>query len=720
MPPNGNIEATIDGDIAGQVAVGNYILQIGDVNGGVVNVAPQTQIPNYTRRTGVVNLRPRPFSALLDREDETASLKSALGTSTPVSLNGPDGIGKTSLLRSLAHLPETDQFPDGVVYLSVPDLGLGDVLQSLFDVFHESQLNFKPTDAEIRIAMQGINALIFLDDLELSRDETSTLLDALPGCAFVLAAADRSIWGEGLAISLAGLPVDDAMDLFVLELNRALDEREQAEVREICVLLGSHPLKVLQSASVVREGMATISDVRTQLHQQPDEGALNISLGSSTDTQKRLVAILAAAAGVAVPVEHLRSISQSDVVVKDLQELVSLGLVQAKGSRFQLAGEVSGTISRLWDLTSWEDRLIEFLIEWLVKKPAQNLLDESLDMLVHSVRKAEEKNRWLDVIKLGRGFERLLVLRKRWQTWLDILNLILKAARALGDRKVEGWALHQIGTRAACLGFNESAREFLTQALNIRQAIGDKAGLAVTQNNLHVFFKIPLPPQAGRTGCRNCLTCGAVGAGVAAIATVVIAGAYLFLNLTPDPVSPPTTVPEVFASETPIPPTHTRTPTHTSTPIPPSHTPTLTRTNTPTRTPTLTRTPTRTPTPTNTLNSPPPAPGIVYPKDTSELVCTVDEFYLDWTEPVDESGIDIYQISIGEWHGLNLPCGYQYCSVFYPNPDPTTSADIFFNLDSFTECNRTYRWRVRARDNAGAWGEWSPWTRFTTVFPGPD
>ena len=81
MPPNGNVQATIDGDIQGQVAVGNYILQIGDVNGGVVNVAPQTQISNYTRRRGAVNLRPRPFTALLDREDETASSLAAIRNS---------------------------------------------------------------------------------------------------------------------------------------------------------------------------------------------------------------------------------------------------------------------------------------------------------------------------------------------------------------------------------------------------------------------------------------------------------------------------------------------------------------------------------------------------------------------------------------------------------------------------------------------------------------
>ncbi len=83
-------------------------------------------------------------------------------------------------------------------------------------------------------------------------------------------------------------------------------------------------------------------------------------------------------------------------------------------------------------------------------------------MLLHSIQKAGEKNRWSDVIRIGRGLENSIILLRRWQTWLDILNLILKAARALGDRKIEAWALHQLGTRAACLSFSEPAREFLT------------------------------------------------------------------------------------------------------------------------------------------------------------------------------------------------------------------------------------------------------------------
>ena len=718
MSPNGNIQVTIDGDIHDQVAVGNNIIQIGDVNGGFVYVAPQVTGPKYTRRESPVNFRPRPFPSLLDREDETATVISALQDSTPVSLFSPGGIGKTSLLRSLAHSSEASVFFDGVVYRRVARLGLEDVLQSLFDAFYKSRSNFKPTDSEIRVALQGINALILLDDLSITRDESMTLLDAAPGCVFVLASKERNLWGEGRIVSLEGLPDAEASNLFVHELNRSLNDQEQAEVREICKLLNGHPLQILQSASLAREKYASISDIKAQLRQDtPDKVVLNASLKSSTDKQKSLVAILAAAGGVAVPVEHLRSLSQSDTVTRDLQGLASLGLVEADGSKFNLVGELAEAVSKLWDLTSWENRLIVFLADWLIKKPAKKLLDESIDVLLQSLQKAGEKNRWSDVVRIGRGLESTLILLRRWQTWLNILNMILKAARALGDRKIEAWALHQLGTRAACLGFGELAREFLTQALQIRQAIGDQAGLAITQNNMHVFFKIPLPPKPGQTksGCRRWLTCGAVTvlAGVVVVGAIVVA-AQFWNSSEPEPILPPTQEKIAAESATPIPPADTKALTKTPSLVPPSRSITVTKTNTPTRTPTRTLTPTITPSPTKTQNSPPPAPEIDYPKETDTVICPSgsDKVIMKWIEPNDPSGIDNYEVSLGVevqpgvWQ---LLINHKFVSA--------TQLDVTNEISG--RCGETFEFFVRAWDNGGAMGKSSS-IEFFVFFPGPD
>jgi len=46
--PDENVEAHIQGEISGQVAVGNSNIQIGSIHGGVVNVAPSEQQPRLT------------------------------------------------------------------------------------------------------------------------------------------------------------------------------------------------------------------------------------------------------------------------------------------------------------------------------------------------------------------------------------------------------------------------------------------------------------------------------------------------------------------------------------------------------------------------------------------------------------------------------------------------------------------------------------------------
>jgi hypothetical protein len=544
MPPDESALVTNDNEKKGQVAVGAYILQMGDGNGGVVNVAPRRWGHLYERHAGPIDRRPRPFLALLDRDEEIATAKTALSVSRHVFLFGPAGSGKTSLLRSLAHLPESGLFPDGVVYLSaieVGELGLEDVLQILFDAFHESRTIFKPTLAEIQTAMWNIKALILLDNLHFNREESSALLAAAPGCTFVLASLERILWGKGELIESGGLPPEEALDLFVLELNRSLGGQEQVEVQEICASLGGHPLRIVQIASLVREKRAEIDAIKAQLLKNaPDDVVLRTLLESSTGSQKVVISILAAAGGAAVPFQLLEDVSQSAELKSDLQILVSLGMVQAQDLKFNLAGGLSTAADPFLDLAAWEDRLIKYLVAWLAKRPAQALLENALGLLVKMIQKAEQKNRWRDVLRIGQGLENTLILSRRWRAWLEVLRLMLKAARALGNRKTEAWVLHQLGTRAACLGPDAQARGFLTQALEIRQAIGDRAGLGVTQNNLRVLFNVPLPVDVRPASPRRTVTMVAIGAGLFTVLFVLAAGMFLLSSNSPESLIPPT------------------------------------------------------------------------------------------------------------------------------------------------------------------------------------
>jgi len=252
LPP-GNVEAQIQGEISGQVAVGNHILQIGAIHGGVVNVAAPEEQPRPQPRPTPVFLRPRPFPGLLDREEEVNAASTALQSATPVEFHGQAGLGKTTLVRHLAYHAADTSFPDGVIYLSAHHQPVADLLQFLFDAFYESDAPFKPTDAQVRHALQGKQALILLDDVNLARDEVEALMDAAPGCTFLLASLERRLWGEGRAMALRGLPSDDALALVEQELGRPLTPEERPAAQALCTALECHPLRLLQAAAMARE-----------------------------------------------------------------------------------------------------------------------------------------------------------------------------------------------------------------------------------------------------------------------------------------------------------------------------------------------------------------------------------------------------------------------------------------------------------------------------------
>ena len=446
MDQAGSFRATIrDSNVSGQVAIGTHVLQIGDINGGVVNIAPFSDRPAFKRRFAPTILRPRPFISLLDRAAETSSLQRAMRAAAPISVYGESGIGKTSLLRSLTHQADIGDYPDGIVYLSVRGEGFNDLLQSLFDAFYESSPHFKPTDAEIRHAFQNIRGLILLDDLDLTADETTALLDVAPQCMFVLASLRRSLWGEGQNLSISGLPEDESLILFERELGRSLTREEILEVKDICNALQRHPLRIIQAGSLAREGQMSLGEIRASIRSTTPDGALaRASLDTLTVPQERALAILAVAGGAPITWEHIAELSQSQDILKSLQRLIALGLVQLQNHRYSLPDSLVITLGKVWDLAPWEDALLKYFASWLSTRPPDALIEQAADVLVHLIKRAGEKKQWSEVVMLGRALERVLIFLKRWQIWGEILQYILKSARALGERKTEAWALHQL------------------------------------------------------------------------------------------------------------------------------------------------------------------------------------------------------------------------------------------------------------------------------------
>ena len=622
---------TVNGNITDSVLVygnDNFVVKIGDVNGGVVNIVKPSDKPKFSARPAPVVVKPRTFRGLLGRDQESDSVKKAAQNSMPVSIWGRDGVGKTSFLRHLAHTLDTGNFTNGIVFLDVSGLGYEDLLQALFDLFYDSDPTFKPNLAEISKSLQNIKAVIFLDDIHIGRDEVPSILDAAPHSLFILASKERNLWGEGEVIALRGLPEAEAVKLFEKELSRSLTEPEKDSVSKICSALEGHPLQILQAAALARDSGSPVEQLlkETAVESAEEKALAYMNMAYLSDSEKQVLALLAAAGGNIVPIEHLNEIFKG-AAQKDIQRLVNLGLVQSHSPKFSIADTMVSAIAATWDITSWQDILLNHSINWLSQQPASMLVEQSSGMLIHTIKSAGERKKWPEVVKLGRSLEKFMVYYKRWQTWSDILNLILTAAKALKDAKLQAWALHQLGSRALYLGYSAQAKTFLGQALNIRQAIGDKAGLAITQNNINALNGIITPVKGNSTGCRRYLNCGcgtAAGAGILGLIVILAIAFWPAPPYIPTPTEPP-----LAATFT--------------------HTPTQTLTKTPTPTATRTRVPTITPTST-------PAPVLLY-----DLVQNANE--AEWIQPYFNSEFNEVEVL-----------------DFFEVPQPPSPEDYIFNL----------------------------------------
>lgn len=581
---------SISGNVTESILVfgnNNHVIKIGDVNGGVVNINQASDKPKYSARPTPVAIKPRFFPALLDRQNEFETIKEAVTTFSPISLWGQAGIGKTSFIRHLSHALDAGKFTSGTIYLNTSGLGYEDLLQALFDAFFDSDPTYKPTTTEILLALQQIKALVFLDDVQLGTDKVTSLLNAIPNSLFLFSSSERSLLGEGEVIQLQGLPEKESLRLFEKELSRPLADPEKTTVTKICSALNGHPLQILQAAALAKDSGKPVENILNRIISETAENKSMVYMGmaSINEQEKQILAILAAAGGNIVSLEHIKGIFKDSGGENALQRLTSLGLVQTHSPKFSITDALVSSIRSSWDITSWQDILLNYAIQWLSQQPAAALVEESSGLLVHTIRTAGERKQWDEVIQLGRALEKFIVLYKRWQAWSDILNLILTAAKALNDSKVTAWALHQLGSRALYLGYAGEAKTFLSQALNIRQAIGDKAGAAITQHNINTLNGIITPLKGNASGCKKYLGCGC---GVTAGMIGLVVMAWIGFNLIPRSTLPP--------DVTPIRSTVTQTAMISATP---SITPTTTSTGTvtPSLTPTKTFTPTATSTP---------------------------------------------------------------------------------------------------------------------------
>ena len=135
----------------------------------------------------------------------------------------------------------------------------------------------------------------------------------------------------------------------------------------------------------------------------------------------------------------------------------------------------------------WLDRLVDHFVRTGSGPDGACRLAQSKDAVLSTARQLAEAGRWADVLRLVRVAEPAFAANAWWGAWKSALCLALDAARNLGDAKVEGWALHQLGVRSLGLQDESSARDLLGAALEVREAAGEEEAAELTRSQLDLL-----------------------------------------------------------------------------------------------------------------------------------------------------------------------------------------------------------------------------------------
>ena len=526
----GDVTAQISGDLTGQLIVGNhnrqeyhnYIYNV--AHGGVLNVAAA---PVIQPRPLPLDVRPRPFPELLDRQTVLPLVREALQSLLTVEIYGEAGFGKTALVRHLAHESQVVAgFAAGIVYLSAHGQLSADLLQSLYDVFYEANPPFKPSYAQVQQALKERRALIILNGLTLDKAEMEWLLSALPSCTFVLVSDARFYWQEGEAIALKGLPFPESVQLMQKELGRALLEPEQAAAKSLWTALSGNPLQLRRAAAQARAADQSLVDLMQSLQTASAQTISGRSLFQKiadwlSSDQRSVLALMSAMGGVLLSAEQVQAITHLPNAAEILKELTALRLLEPAersphggdlpasdlpasdlpasdlpasdlpASDYQLSADLTESVLSGFDPPSWLSQATEY---FTAEVTAQGILPaKSVDAAMYLVEWTQRTGRWQESVILIRGLDQTLALGGRWERWQQVLIYSLRAAEQLGDSAAEAWSLHQLGTRALALGATERAETWLSRAVRLRDQLGDEAGAAVTRHNLGLI----MPPLVG-------------------------------------------------------------------------------------------------------------------------------------------------------------------------------------------------------------------------------
>jgi len=195
---------------------------------------------------------------------------------------------------------------------------------------------------------------------------------------------------------------------------------------------------------------------------------------------------------------------------------------RARGIAEALTAPIQNAVDKVGGATDDVDRAIT-----LIKAAAaggladEDVINTEIDVVLRALSKFDSENRFEQELELARTLANLLVLIEHWIELLRMLRGLLGSK----SRALEAWARHELGTLSACAGRTRDATRYLASARRIRSEIGDRSGLATTNQNLALTNAQVgwVPGQRRRWSPRRGCAMGALAAVLAGVGIGAVA-----------------------------------------------------------------------------------------------------------------------------------------------------------------------------------------------------
>ena len=487
----GGAWAVGEGNIVVAAPVSNAVINTGKIGTVVLDVKPEdgaliesilraASPGKRSRPTPIRSLHPA-FANTVDRDDVVREILAEVASGQALNLYGAEGVGKTYAILRAINSPHP-ALGASVVYLYASET-LEDILQRVFQTWYECDVNYMPSATEVRQDLASVTGVLALDSVMLKRDAAQQLILSLPNCQVTVCSQERILW-EGIAIELRGLDREWAAAVIEQELGRplAVDEREAAA--RIADALGGSPLQLRAAVGEVkaaRRSLPAVADVLAA--PDPLTNLAREKLEEADDDRRRLLATLALFGGAPLSDHNLRAIigvGDSDAVLRDGVRRNDVSL-RAQG---YVAGAAVAAMRESLDIASAGDRALARLTSWARQHRSEpDVLLAQGEAVLALLAWAVAAGRTREAIDLGRAVDHAFVLGLRFGWWKEMLDLVHAAAKQSGDRRAEAWALHQLGTRAICLGDLAAGAAALDESIKLRREIGDEEAADLSVHN---------------------------------------------------------------------------------------------------------------------------------------------------------------------------------------------------------------------------------------------